>query len=291
MREKCISLYNELLSYEYLWSMDNSSLKKISELFLGNKLPSEVVKDNFGLFDSDKLEEVKVYLDKKINELKNQFSIIVNHSYQYPLKLKDAKYPINLLYYRGDINRTLDIEKNISVIGTRKVTPDGVKRTKKITKLLVKNGFNIVSGLATGVDTISLETAIANKGKVISVIGTPIDEVYPRNNIKLQELIANEHTLISQVPFYKYKVQPFNTKRIYFTERNATMSAISKASIIVEASDTSGTLVQARACIEQGRKLFILNSCFENKNIKWPTTYLKKGAIRVSTIEDILNNL
>ena len=69
------------------------------------------------------------------------------------------------------------------------------------------------------------------------------------------------------------------------------MAAISEATIIVEASETSGTLTQARACIQQGKKLFILDSCFKNTNVTWPAYYLKLGAIRVSSTDDILENL
>ena len=286
-----ISPYKELVSYEYLWAKDNSTLKNISELFAKGLLPSKVVEDNQNFFEKDKYNEVESFIDKKIDKLKNKFSIMINGNYQYPIGLRDAKYPINLIYYRGNINNALDTNKNISIVGSREVSSDGIKRTKRISEELVKAGYNIVSGLAKGVDTVALNTAIQNNGKVIAVIGTPIDEYYPKENRYLQNIIAKEHTLISQVPFYKYSKQPFNTKRIYFTERNATMSALSEATVIIEASDTSGTLVQARACIEQGRKLFILNSCFENKNITWPNTYLKKGAIRVSNIEDIFNNL
>ncbi len=69
------------------------------------------------------------------------------------------------------------------------------------------------------------------------------------------------------------------------------MSALSEATIIVEAGETSGTLTQARAAVAQGRKLFILNSCFENRKITWPSRYAEKGAIRVHTTSDILRAL
>ncbi|MCR9091147.1 MAG: DNA-protecting protein DprA, partial [Proteobacteria bacterium] len=69
--------------------------------------------------------------------------------------------------------------------------------------------------------------------------------------------------------------------------RNVTMSALTEATVIVEASDTSGTLIQARAALQQGRKLFILESCFNRPGLKWPHTYEKRGAIRVRDIEDI----
>ena len=65
------------------------------------------------------------------------------------------------------------------------------------------------------------------------------------------------------------------------------MSALSLGTVIVEASDTSGTLGQARAALHQGRKLFILDSCFEDEDLKWPQRFLELGAIRVKALEDI----
>jgi DNA processing protein len=66
---------------------------------------------------------------------------------------------------------------------------------------------------------------------------------------------------------------------------------LTEATIIVEASDTSGTLTQARAALYQGRKLFILNSCFEREDISWPERFTKRGAIRVREPDDIWDNL
>ena len=288
---QAISPYNELLAYEYLWAQNHSSLKKISEvLSLQAKLPSEVVNemtaDLYGGFEERK-NTIKEFIDRKIKSPPS-FSMLLKESPQFPNKLLDAKYPINLFYYRG--NPDFAGTDCISVVGTRKVSDEGYKRTVKLVKLLSEYDFTLVSGLAEGVDTVALETAIRCKMNVIGVIGTPIDEYYPKQNKNLQEQIAVDHLLMSQVPFYKYYYQPFQTKRIYFTERDATMAALSIATIIVEASDTSGTLVQARACMEQNRPLFILNSCFENPAIKWPHKYEKQGAIRVKDINDIVSH-
>ncbi|MFP4731390.1 DNA-processing protein DprA [Pasteurella multocida] len=90
---------------------------------------------------------------------------------------------------------------------------------------------------------------------------------------------------------WKYKQHDYRFNRQFFPERNITMSALTQATIIVEAGETSGTLTQARAALTQGRKLFILDNCFLNPNITWPEKYLKKGAIRVKSIEDISKNL
>jgi DNA processing protein len=289
---KVISPYNELLAYEFLWAQKHSTLKKIAEILsLQAKLPTEVINDVtpdlFGGFDQRK-DTIKEFIDKKIKSTPS-FSLLLKESPQFPDRLLDAKYPINLFYYRG--NPDLVNTDCISVVGTRKVSDEGYRRTEKLVRLLSKYNFTLVSGLAEGVDTIALETAIQCKMNVIGVIGTPIDEYYPKKNRNLQEQIALEHLLISQVPFFKYYIQPFNTKRIYFPERDATMAALSLATIIVEAADTSGTLFQARACMEQKRLLFILNSCFENSAITWPHKYEKQGAIRVKDINDIITHL
>ena len=289
---KVISPYNEMLAYEYLWAQEQSSLKKIAEtLSLQAKLPSEVVKeivpDIYGDFNQRK-SIIKKFIDGKIKSPPS-FSLLLKESPQFPDRLLNAKHPIDLFYYRG--NPDLANTNCISVVGTRKVSDDGYRRTEKLVRLLSNENLTLVSGLAEGVDTVVLETAIKCKMNVIGVIGTPIDEYYPKKNKNLQEEVAVKHLLISQVPFYKYYTQPFQTKRLYFLERNATMAALSLATVIVEASDTSGTLVQARACMEQGRLLFILNSCFENLSITWPLKYEKRGAIRVRDIKDIIFHL
>jgi DNA processing protein len=289
---KVISPYNELLAYEFLWAQKHSTLKKIAEILSSQtKLPSEVINevtpDLFGQFDQRK-DAIKEFIDKKIKS-PPFFSLLLKESPQFPDKLLDAKYPINLFYYRG--NPDLANTNCISVVGTRKVSSEGYRRTEKLVRLLSKYDLTLVSGLAEGVDTVALETAVKLRMNVVGVIGTPIDEYYPKKNKNLQEEIALKHLLISQVPFFKYYIQPFQTKRIYFPERDVTMAALSLATIIVEASDTSGTLFQARACMEQKRPLFILNSCFENPSITWPYKYEKQGAIRVKDIKDIITHL
>jgi DNA processing protein len=289
---RVISPYSELLAYEFLWAQKGSNLKKIAEILsMKEKFPSEVIKeidpDLFGGFDQRK-DTIKEYLDQKIKQ-SPYFSILLKESPQFPDRLLDAKYPINLFYYRG--NPDLTSTDCISVVGTRKLSDEGYRRTEKLVQLISNYKFTLVSGLAAGVDTVALETAIKCNMNVIGVIGTPIDEYYPKENRNLQEEIALNHLLISQVPFYKYYTQPFQTKRLYFPERDVTMAALSLATIIVEASDTSGTLFQAKACMEQKRLLFILNSCFENSSITWPHKYEKQGAIRVKDINDIIVHL
>ncbi len=156
---------------------------------------------------------------------------------------------------------------------------------------LVNDQFTIVSGLAEGVDTIAHETALAANGQTIAVIGTPLGQVYPKSNVALQKRIATDFLLISQVPVERYDAQNFKVNRFFFPERNKTMSALTEATIIIEAGETSGTLVQAREAIKQGRKLFILNSCFERGDLTWPARFEQEGAIRVRDYGDIRHEL
>ena len=179
----------------------------------------------------------------------------------------------------------------ISIVGARKASKNGISKARQLTKELTAKGFVIVSGLAKGIDTVVHQSAIDHKGWTIGVIGTPINEYYPEENKRLQNKIAKDFLLISQVPFYKYAHEPFKHRAYHFPRRNMTMASISEATIIIEASNTSGTLVQARECLKQNKKLFILNSCFENNKIKWPASYEKKGAIRVKDTSDILKHL
>lgn len=145
--------------------------------------------------------------------------------------------------------------------------------------------------MAEGVDTYAHQTTLELGGNTIAVIGTPLSHNYPKQNIELQTIIRKNFLLISQVPFQRYLDQDYRSNRIFFPERNITMSALSEATIIVEASDTSGTLTQARAALAQGRKLFILESCFKNSAITWPERFEALGAIRVRDYEDIRSNL
>ena len=88
----------------------------------------------------------------------------------------------------------------------------------------------------------------------------------------------------------RYEMQTFRGNRLFFPERNATMSALTDATVIVEAGDTSGTLIQANAALEQGRKLFVLDNCF-GRGLRWPERLAANGAIRVREYGEIAEQL
>ena len=286
--ERAISPFQEMIAYEILWKERNTTFKKLAETFQKNSniLPSELIYNE----DKKNIQIIKRnILDILTKKLETNLGIVIKGTIDYPAKLKDAKYPIELFYYQGNLE--LLNTRSVSVVGARKVSEEGRKRAARLVKYFVEDDFTIVSGLAEGVDTVSHQTAIKYGGRTIGVIGTPLSSFYPRENKLLQEFISKNHLLISQVPFIRYENQDYRMNRLFFPERNVTMSAITEATVIVEASDTSGTLIQARAALQQKRKLFILDSCFKNPSISWPSKYEKKGAIRVRDYEDIKQHL
>ncbi len=275
----------ELGAYEALWLENGATFKRIADRFAADPeaMPSDFV-------SSAVAEECANAVFQKVkDDGVSQFGVRIHHAGEYPTRLRDAKNPVELLYYRGiwELSET----PSISIVGSREVSEDGIKRTRRLAKELVKRGYTIVSGLARGVDTAAHTAALEAGGLTIAVVGTPLGQIYPKENAELQEHIATKYLLISQVPVLRYANQDYRRNRIFFPERNATMSALTEATIIVEASDTSGTLTQARAALHQGRKLFILNSCFERRDITWPAHYEKRGAVRVREPSDIWENL
>jgi len=278
----------EIAAYETLWENSKATFKSIAEIFQKSPgiKPTDLVKRH--QYEKNLSKLVKIF-DELRSENNYRPNMLINGVVNYPEKLRSAKEPIELFYYTGNLD--LIYTRSVAIVGARKPSEDGKKRARKLSKLLVESGFTIVSGLAAGIDTEAHKAAILNGGKTIAVIGTPLNSVYPKENSKLQDFIAHRHLLISQVPFIKYESQDYRSNRLFFPERNKTMSAITEATIIVEASDTSGTLIQARAALQQGRLLFILESCFQNKDITWPSYYEKRGAIRVKDFSDITNAL
>jgi DNA processing protein len=277
----------EMGAYEWLWQQNGDpkpSFKRLAEMFRQHLWPSQLVGED------DAWECARAVLKRFTERGVHSFSVRMPGTSDYPRGLLDAENPLQFLYYQGNWD-LVHAPKRVAIVGTREPSDDGLRRTAKLTSLLVKNGFTIVSGLAKGVDTMAHKTAIECGGDTIAVIGTPIDQAYPKENLELQQQIARDHLLVSQVPVLVYARRPPSVNRMFFPERNITMSALTHATVIIEAGETSGTLIQARAAFKQKRKLFILDNNFQNPKLTWPKRFEEQGAVRVRDFDDILNNI
>lgn len=282
---RAISPLKEMGAYEALWAKPETSFKSLAEKF--RRFPERLPSDFVAEWESDCYSQLVL---KTLREAGiTQFGVRIHRAGEYPPKLRDAEDPVELLYYRGwwDLVET----PSVAVVGTRRPSSEGIANTARIVKLLVKDGYTVVSGLARGVDSVAHNSAIKAGGRTIAVIGTPLNRVYPKENAALQKFLAERYLVISQVPVFRYSQQSYLRNRTFFPERNKTMSALTEATIIIEAGKTSGTLIQARAALRQGRKLFILESSFRNPDLNWPHQFESEGAIRVRTYEDIRKNL
>ena len=282
---RAISPFHEMGAYEALWSKPETTFKTLSERFAEHpdSTPSNFV-------SAEEAHACAVFVKSRFEEANiERFGVRVHGASEYPEKLRDATYPVELIYYQGRWD--LAASPSVAVVGTRKPTNRGIAWTRRLVRELVRDGYTVVSGLAAGIDRVAHETAIEEGGRTIAVIGTPLSHVYPKANEELQHRIAQNYLVVSQVPVKRYESQDYRRNRSFFPERNVTMSALTEATIIVEAGETSGTLHQARAAIKQGRKLFILDNCFQNPNLTWPQRFVRRGGIRVKKYADIQERL
>lgn len=281
-----VSPFRELGAYEALWTDAKASFRTIAERF--RQRPGAVPSDF--VTEPDAVRAATAVRELLLKAGVRRFGVRIHGAGDYPEQLRSAEYPIELLYFQGWWD--LAESPSVAVVGTREPTEEGKARARKLVRRLVEDNFTVVSGLARGIDTEVHRTAIEAGGRTIAVIGTPLNLNYPKENRDLQERIANEHLLISQVPVLRYQQSPNPTaNRFFFVERNITMAALTQGTIIVEAGETSGTLVQARHALKQGRKLFILDSNFRNPLLTWPAKFEEQGAIRVRDYEDIREHL
>lgn len=179
------------------------------------------------------------------------------------------------LFVAGNVD--LLSRPRVSVVGTRQVSPEGASRARRLARELAAHGVVVVSGLAEGVDTNAMRAAISAGGNTIGVIGTPLNKAYPAANADLQEEVYRDHLLISQF------AQGERVHRSNFPQRNRLMAALSDATVVVEASDTSGTLHQAAECVRLNRWLFIAKSVVDDPEMSWPAKFRGYEKCRVLT--------
>lgn len=182
------------------------------------------------------------------------------------LTVSDSDYPTNLLtiaerppviFVRG---RLLPKDaRSVSVIGSRRATSGGTAAARAVARELVGAGYTVVSGLAAGIDTAAHTEALSHGGRTLAVIGTGVNRCYPPQNAELQRQLAERCGVISQ---FWPDTPP---RRENFPVRNAVMAGLSLATVVVEASATSGARIQARIALQQSRPVILTESLLEQE--------------------------
>lgn len=217
--------------------------------------------------------------------------ILIN-SKEYPNKLRNIYDPPLKLYVLG--NKELLFKKGIAVVGARKATQYGKKVAYKISKELAEKGINIISGLAIGIDACSHLGAIRaqksiksekfNIGKTIAILGSGINNIYPKENIELaREIIRKGGCIVSEYPL---GAKP---EKLHFPQRNRIISALSDGVLVVEASNTSGALITTEFALEQGKEVFSIPGDITSKQSEGCNELIKDGATMITTSQEILD--
>ncbi len=189
----------------------------------------------------------------------------------YPALLREIQDPPITLYVTGNWMECFE-SPCIAVVGSRRASTYGQNAANMIARDLAQKGVTIVSGLARGIDAAAHRGALEAKGKTIAVIGTGIDQVYPRDHKDLvDEILEGGGAIVSEFPL-KTPPAPQN-----FPYRNRVISGLSLGVCVVEASEQSGSLITARLAMEQNREVFAVPGNITSKN-SFGTNYLIKAS-------------
>lgn len=234
--------------------------------------------------DSSKLFDEYYKAQKAFSLLRDTDEIIKRGSQDYPVLLQQTKQAPRFLYIRGK-KSLLREKRTVALVGSRQATDKAKENTRRLAEALGKNGITVVSGLAKGIDVTAHKAALNHGFNTIAVIGTNLNQYYPKENKSVQQEIEKKGLVISQFsPASK-------TQRWFFPLRNGVMSGLSLATVIMEAGETSGALKQADFALKQGRQILIPESALNMPQITWPAKYVKKGAKVVNTPIDVLRIL
>jgi DNA processing protein len=201
----------------------------------------------------------------------------------YPALLREIPAPPPLLFVEGDPG-ALNV-RQIAVVGSRNPSPYGQRVAFRTAAELAACGYAVTSGLALGIDAAGHRGALSAAGKTLAVLGTGLDQTYPRSHQALREEIAATGAVISDFPL---GTPPLAAN---FPRRNRLISGLSRGTLVVEAALRSGSLITARLAVEQGRDVFAIPGSIDNPLARGCHELLRQGAKLVENVSDILDEL
>lgn len=231
----------------------------------------------FQRLQSSQLIQTLQWLEKDENQ------IITYCDKQYPFLLKQIANPPLILFVSG--KSELITTTQIAVVGSRQTSEYGRKWTELFVREFVSYGLTVTSGLALGIDGVSHKAALDAKGKTVAVLGSGLGYINPKQHILLADQIKEDGVLVSE---YLPDTPPLPKQ---FPRRNRIISGLSKATVVIEASLKSGSLITARYAIEQNRDLFTLPAPLGNSAFSGNHWLLQQGAYLLVEPEDIKHHI
>ncbi len=210
--------------------------------------------------------------------------ILVLNTPNYPTLLHQIDDAPPILYVMG--NRALLNDKCIAIVGSRNASLNGLNLTRKTAFELAESEYNIVSGMAKGIDRAAHEGTLKSKNAgTVAVLGTGLDVIYPRENSDIYQEIKENGLIVSEMPFSSKPVPSA------FPRRNRIISGLSLGTLVVEASQMSGSLITAKEALSQGREVFAFPGSPLDSRAAGPNQLIKDGAHLVLSSQDILSAL
>lgn len=245
-----------------------NAIKGISPLLAGKILKSEDV------FNIE--EELELISKEKIN-------IITIFDKEYPDNLKQISSPPIVLYIKGNLENLN--KPAVAIVGSRNCTYYGRNMTRRICSSFAKLDIVVVSGMARGIDTAAHQETLDFGGKTIAVLGSGLGRMYPPENKKLSERIAQNGVLISEFPM---NTPPLKEN---FPRRNRIISALSRGVVVIEAPEKSGALITADFALEEGKEVFAIPGNADSYSSKGTNELIRQGAKITSCAFDIVEEL
>jgi DNA processing protein len=202
---------------------------------------------------------------------------------RYPPLLKQIYDPPPVLYIKGTLTESDNL--CVAIVGARRCSLYGSEQSSRFAHILAASGFTICSGMALGIDTAAHQGALAAGGRTIAVQGCGLAEVYPPENRKLFETIAESGACISELPL---SYQPLSEN---FPPRNRIIAGLSLGTIVIEAGSNSGSLITAKAALEYNREVMAIPGKIDSPISRGTNRLIKDGAKLVDSIEDVMEAL
>jgi len=214
--------------------------------------------------------------------MEKNIHICAYHDAIYPERLKNIYDPPLVLYYKGKMP-DFDANPVISVVGTRKASAYGMGVAKRMGYQLARCGAVLVSGIAEGIDAMSMKGGLTAGGCVVGILGCGADKIYPACNRALYADTERNGCLLTEFP---PGTPPYSWN---FPKRNRIISGLACGVLVVEAPDGSGSLITARDAANQGRDVFVVPGNIDVPTFVGSNALLREGAIAVSSGWDVVS--
>lgn len=218
---------------------------------LESRDPSAVLAELYedGLFNPE-LDQARADANSDITEwIAEGYSITSILDSSYPVRLASVREAPALIFSEGRLDHN---DVGVSVVGSRTATPNQLQAAKDTAAALVARGLTVVSGLAAGIDAAAHQSALDHGGRTVAVMGTGLHHTYPAGHRALRHQIERSGGLVMSQFFPDFKGAPYS-----FPMRNAVMSGYGVATVVIAATEKSGTRHQARAAQGHGRALIL----------------------------------